>query len=66
MDNMTVHVEALAEAAHDEARTLSSKELAHYIKSVVGISTKINICGPGGVARSEGKATRIIDRRPKS
>ncbi|MCA1371015.1 phenylacetate--CoA ligase [Bradyrhizobium sp. BRP14] len=65
MDNMKVHVECTMEAADEGARTGSAKELAHRIKSVVGVSTMILVHEPGGVARSEGKAKRIIDNRPK-
>ncbi len=65
MDNMTVHVECTPEAADEEARTGSARELAHHIKSVVGVSTKILVHEPGGVARSEGKAKRVVDNRPK-
>jgi phenylacetate-CoA ligase len=65
MDNMTVHVECTAEAADNGARTGSAKELTHHIKSVVGVSTSILVHDPGGVARSEGKAKRVVDNRPK-
>ena len=65
MDDMTVHVECAREAADQGARTGSASELAHHIKSVVGISTKILVHEPGGVARSEGKAKRVVDNRPK-
>ena len=65
MDTMTVHVECTIEAADETARVGSESELAHHIKSVVGVSTRIEIHDPGGVARSEGKAKRIVDNRPK-
>ena len=65
MDNMTVHVECTLEAAEEGARSGSARELAHHIKSVVGVSTKILVHEPGGVARSEGKAKRVVDNRPK-
>lgn len=65
MDNMTVHVECTLEAADEGARAGSAKELAHHIKSVVGVSTKILVHEPGGVMRSEGKAKRVVDNRPK-
>ncbi|MEH6470291.1 MAG: phenylacetate--CoA ligase PaaK [Halopseudomonas sp.] len=42
-----------------------AKELSHHIKSVVGISTKVTIADPGSLARSEGKAARVKDSRPK-
>jgi phenylacetate-CoA ligase len=65
MDDMVVHVEAAPEAAGAEARTGAAKELAHHIKSVVGISTRIEVHDPDGVQRSEGKAKRVVDNRPK-
>src|SRR5215204_5780418 len=46
MDNMVVHVEAATQAADTAARAASAKELAHHIKSVVGISTKIEVHDP--------------------
>ncbi len=39
--------------------------MAHRIKQTVGISVKVHVADPGGVARSEGKAVRIVDNRPK-
>ncbi|WP_234186299.1 phenylacetate--CoA ligase PaaK [Shinella sp. NM-101] len=65
MDNMTVHVECTPESADEGARAGSAKELGHHIKSVVGVSTKIQVHEPGGVMRSEGKAKRVVDNRPK-
>ena len=65
MDNMIVHVECTAESAGESARAKAAKELAHHIKSVVGISTKIEVRDPNSLARSEGKAKRVVDNRPK-
>ncbi|XMO92238.1 phenylacetate--CoA ligase PaaK (plasmid) [Paracoccus sp. ME4] len=65
MDAMTVHVECTPDRAVPEARDASARELAHRIKSVVGISTRVLVGDPGGIARSEGKARRVIDNRPK-
>ena len=64
LDTVLVKVELSPQAASankDEA----SKELSHHIKSVVGISTKIEILPEGGIPRSEGKAKRVFDNRPK-
>ena len=66
MDAMTVHTEATSAAANPEAREASGKELAHHIKSVVGISARITVHEPGGAPRSEGKARRVVDNRPKA
>ncbi|MFV0291802.1 MAG: phenylacetate--CoA ligase PaaK [Paracoccus sp. (in: a-proteobacteria)] len=65
MDNMTVHCECLPENADPAARDTAAKELSHHIKSVIGVSSKIVVHDPEGVARSEGKARRVIDNRPK-
>jgi phenylacetate-CoA ligase len=65
LDDMVVHVECLPETADAAARTASARELAHHIKSLVGVSTRIEVHDPEGVARSEGKAKRVVDNRPR-
>ncbi|MCL7463441.1 phenylacetate--CoA ligase PaaK [Phaeovulum sp. NW3] len=65
MDNLTVHVECALGHTDAAAREAAAKELAHHIKAVVGVSTRINVCDPEMIARSEGKAKRVIDNRPK-
>ncbi|WP_100962869.1 phenylacetate--CoA ligase PaaK [Bosea sp. FBZP-16] len=65
MDDMVVHVEAMPHAADADARAASAKELAHHIKSVVGVSTRIEVGDPDSVERSAGKARRVVDNRPK-
>ncbi|MEZ5779618.1 MAG: phenylacetate--CoA ligase PaaK [Paracoccaceae bacterium] len=65
MDSMTVHVECAPDAAEAAARDAAARELAHHIKSVVGVTTKIDVHDPETVARSEGKAKRVVDNRPK-
>lgn len=66
LDNMTVHVEAAPGAASTEARAASARALAHHVKSVIGISVGVDVADPGGVARSQGKAVRVVDNRPKA
>jgi len=66
MDSMSVHAEATPAAATDDRRQASARELAHHIKSVIGISTRIVVHQPGGAPRSEGKARRVVDNRPKA
>ncbi|MBE9638554.1 phenylacetate--CoA ligase PaaK [Salipiger mangrovisoli] len=65
MDVMTVHVECTPNRCDTDARAASARELTHHIKSVVGVSTKVEVHDPQGVARSEGKAKRVVDNRPK-
>lgn len=65
MDAMIVHAEATAGQSSSEARAASARELAHHIKSTIGISASIEVHEPEKVARSEGKAKRVVDNRPK-
>jgi phenylacetate-CoA ligase len=65
MDKLTVHVEATAAAASAEAKAASAREFVHHVKSVVGVSVGVDVTDPGGVARSQGKAVRVVDNRPK-
>ena len=64
MDIMTVHVE-LAEGVDEAAHEAPARELAARIKSNVGISARVQVAPRGRVARSEGKAVRLIDNRPR-
>jgi len=64
MDIMTVHVE-MAEGVSFDVKETAIRDLAGKVKSNVGISVKVNVAEPGKVARSEGKAVRLIDNRPK-
>jgi phenylacetate-CoA ligase len=66
LDAMTVRVEARADAADDASRAAASHDLAHRIKSLIGISADVDTVAPGGIERSMGKARRIIDLRPKA
>ena len=65
LDVMTINTEAMPDAAADDARGASAKELVHHVKSVIGISARVNVGEPGAVERSAGKARRIVDLRPK-
>jgi phenylacetate-CoA ligase len=65
MDEMEVLVEAAPSSAEAAARRVSAGDLAHRIKSLIGITAKVTVTEPGGVERSQGKARRVIDKRPK-
>ncbi|WP_114389445.1 phenylacetate--CoA ligase PaaK [Notoacmeibacter marinus] len=65
MDSMAVQAEiARADSSEDERAALAHA-LRSRIKSVIGISCAVRVADMGGVARSEGKAARIVDRRKK-
>ena len=65
MDAMRIHVEAEPKAADELSKTAAARMLTKRIKDVVGISAEVVVNDPGGVARSEGKAKRLVDNRPK-
>ena len=39
------------------------KKLADDMKSMLGIKAKISLLAPKSIARSEGKAVRVVDKR---
>jgi phenylacetate-CoA ligase len=67
MDKMRVLVELTAQCTQisDEERTAIAGKLAHNIKSYIGVSSSIELRDQGGVARSEGKAVRVVDKRSR-
>ena len=50
------------------AATQSSieQEVQRLIKGLIGVSTKVRVVEPGTLQRSQGKAVRVIDKRPKN
>jgi phenylacetate-CoA ligase len=67
LDTVAVNVEMKPEFATATAaeKEYAAHELAHHIKSYVGITAQIRVVEVGGIERSVGKAKRVIDRRPK-
>ncbi|PJC71572.1 MAG: phenylacetate--CoA ligase, partial [Syntrophobacterales bacterium CG_4_8_14_3_um_filter_58_8] len=41
------------------------KEIKERIKDVIGVTTDIKLVPPNTIARSEGKAKRVTDNRPR-
>ena len=64
LDAMEVMVEALPHASSDHRAALATR-LEARIKGLVGVSAVVTILDPGGIERSQGKARRVIDKRPK-
>jgi phenylacetate-CoA ligase len=56
MDELTIEVEGEADAA---------QRVQHHVKSMIGISAAVVVKKPGEVPRSQGKAVRVRDLRPK-
>ncbi len=64
LDALTVHVETVAtEQDHEAARRKAAGQLAHHVKSYIGISVAIKVHPPGTIERSAGKAKRLADKR---
>ena len=65
LDEMEVLAEASPDAASSDARAAAGARLATHIKDVIGSSARVTVLEPGAVERSQGKARRVIDKRPK-
>ena len=64
LDELTLRVEPRSQQ-DDTARHAIASELAHHIHSQMGIAVAVEVADIGGIARSDGKAQRVIDLRPK-
>ena len=64
-DTLAVNVELTEDMFSDTVSSVEAvrRKIAEQIKSVVGISAKINLVPPKSIPRSEGKAKRVIDKR---
>ncbi|ADC63534.1 phenylacetate--CoA ligase family protein [Allochromatium vinosum] len=65
MDRMAVEVEVTPEVFSDSIRGLEDirTRLAQSIERILGIRVELRLVEPHTLARSEGKAKRVIDRR---
>ena len=64
LDVVKLEVEPRAGAAPAEVAR-DAALLGKHIKGLIGISVEIVVCGEGGIARSQGKAQRVTDLRPR-
>jgi phenylacetate-CoA ligase len=65
VDEMTVMVERRPDA-NDADSAASAAMLTARVKDIVGISITVDLKPAGSLDRSQGKARRVIDRRPKN
>jgi phenylacetate-CoA ligase len=65
LDSIEVQVEVTPQVFSDEVRVLEAlhQRLAETIDRIVGLRVDVRLVAPRTIARSEGKAKRIIDRR---
>ncbi len=64
-DTLDVQVEITPEMFADNVGDIEEKqrELVDGLKSMLGIKAKVSLVAPKSIARSEGKAVRVIDKR---
>ncbi len=65
MDQMRILTEVSDAGVLETSRADAKAQLSSAIKQSVGISAHVDVGDIGAVPRSEGKAVRIIDKRPK-
>jgi phenylacetate-CoA ligase len=65
LDTLTVMVEVGEQIFSDEVKHLQDLErkISKNIKDYLGVSAKVKLVEPKAIARSEGKAIRVIDKR---
>jgi len=65
MDTVEVHVEVAADTAFDEIRELEAiqRKVRSEIESALAVSIAVKLVEPKSIARSEGKAQRVVDLR---
>jgi phenylacetate-CoA ligase len=68
LDQMTVEVEVSEAVLSDRVRAMEDlrQRLAQSIERIVGIRTPVRLVEPHTIARSEGKARRVVDQRGDS
>jgi phenylacetate-CoA ligase len=64
LDQVSVEVEAQP-GVDPQSFDAIARRVAHHIKSMAGISTHVLVKQPGELPRSQGKAVRVRDLRPK-
>jgi phenylacetate-CoA ligase len=69
LDSLTVRVELNPQAPAGTgagAKDSAAHELEHHIKSLIGVSARVEVADAFAIERvTVGKARRVIDRRPK-
>jgi phenylacetate-CoA ligase len=65
LDTLEIQVEMRADEVIDTVRAIEAREkkIRSAVESTLGVSAKISLVSPNTIARSEGKACRVIDKR---
>ena len=64
-DTIDVYVELAPEQFGDTIKVVASmeKKLEGALRDMLGIGPKVHLVSPKSIARSEGKAVRVVDKR---
>ena len=64
-DTLDVEVEMTPETFSDTVAEISKREneLVNALRAMLGITARVHLVAPKSIARSEGKAVRVIDKR---
>ena len=64
-DTLDINVELSPEQEKDTTKTVAQREkaLETAMRAMLGIGPKVHLVAPKSIARSEGKAVRVIDKR---
>jgi phenylacetate-CoA ligase len=64
-DTLDINVEMSAEIFADDIKSIEKveKTIVNELRNVLGLGAKVHLVNPKSIARSEGKAKRIIDNR---
>jgi phenylacetate-CoA ligase len=67
LDTLEVQVEVDEQIFSDEVKHLQSlsTRIEKQIKEMLGVTSKVRLVEPKSITRSEGKAIRVVDKRPK-
>ena len=67
LDTVEIQVELTEDGFSDEVKQIEAleREIRGKMQSTLGIAAKIKLVAPKTIARSEGKAVRVIDNRKK-
>jgi phenylacetate-CoA ligase len=65
LDHLRIEVEALPGWPADGYATAAS-DARHHVKSLIGLTADLVVLAPGTLPRSQGKAQRVHDLRPKA
>jgi phenylacetate-CoA ligase len=60
---LTTDLKAFAQEEEDLIKV--KRDIQKNVKDIIGVNTEVTLVPPGSIQRSEGKAKRVIDNRPK-